>query len=617
MKKSVWFLWFVCFAVFTLILPDFNEEKASVTVSAEDTVYSYSDYSVVTSIENGYDLSYVNNTLLVSNVLTKKILDYTGGTEYSLNYQPTAIANDYHDRTYFARSGLYGLCSIRTVGAENPAVTLYSDYYDENNTESIGIVYDLACDIYGTVYAIANNSGNNAVIIYKQKDESSFYLYKELDGLTLNAGTRIQTSLDNNFLLFYNDGNIYKTDFETAGFEAVTDGSSPEDAVYTLPADFGQITDIKVDFHDTLFVLATKDEVSTLYRCDKNAEDYTSVSSSAFANSIGIALDFTDGYIYSLTGYNIVKFRITGNETNFINVVQTDNDPDYENTLLDVELLITTADNVPLYEYDNALYIKELNGTQITFAKDTKLFALNDCENGYFFVLVTNLTDENITGYVKLSSVAILEESQVYGTGRITVPNTEIFSYPTSLGNLQRTENGENLIFSKDVYFNIINYDFGERDYNGIFFTKIMLADHSFAYIDSNSFVPVTQTTLKPTVATNARTTDTVTVYEDETCTTELTQLETGTDIEILEQSNGIAKITWGLGTAVGYISTQNLTTDQISEMQLTGLILMSVSLIAAIVLICFISAKKETTPTEKEAETPNESKTETKENLT
>ena len=656
MKNIVWFLLFISCSVITFVLPNFNFEKAqsvsadnsflsssslsnsnstisadidlssntNSTVSADtsvssnsyspillstETEFSSSDYSVVTTIEDGYDLSYVNNTLLASNTLTKEILDYTNSLEYALNYSPTAIANDYHEKTYFARNGLYGLCSIQTTTEENPTVTLFSDYYDNtNNIKSIGTVYDLACDVYGTAYAIAYNSSNEAVIIYKEKDGNDFYLYQELGDLTLNTTTKIQTSLDNNFILFHNDGNIYKTSADIESFELATSTTTLSNIVYTLPKNLGTVTDIKLDFHDTLFILATANSIDTLYRCDKNSAEWSDVSTTLFANSIGIALDFTEGYIYSLTDYNIVKFKLMANEINFINVVETDNSPDYINTQLETTLIYTLVDNVPLYMYDNALYIKTLNGNQITFAKDTTLFALSHSTNGYYFVLITNLANQNITGYVKDTLVDLLVLTQSLQAGRITIPNTEVFNYPTSLDNLNKQSAGENVILSKNDSITVANLAFGDADYNGISFARIQFSDNTFGYISIDSFTTESQNTIQPIVVANARTTDTVIVYNDENCTTELTQLSAGTDIEIIEQSNGIAKITWGLGTIVGYISTENLTTDQISQMQLIGLILMSISILLAIVLICFISTKKETTSVEAEVNTEKES---------
>jgi len=178
-------------------------------------------------------------------------------------------------------------------------------------------------------------------------------------------------------------------------------------------------------------------------------------------------------------------------------------------------------------------------------------------------------------------------------TARVSVPNTQVFEYPTSLNETLQTQVNDTPLTLQNESIVVTYLHFGNADYNGIIFAQIKLSDNTYGYIDANSFIRTEQNTIQPTVVTNARTNENVTVYLNQSCTIELTQLSAETDVEILEQANGIAKITWGLGTSIGYISTASLSSDQISQMQLIGLILMSISIIIAIILICVVSLKK------------------------
>jgi len=589
MKNSAYFILFISCTAIALAFSNLNT-TSNISVSADSIIYSTSDESTLSSFNNAYDLDYVNNTLLVSEITEKKIEDLTHNTEFLLNYEPTAIANDYHETTYFAKNGLDGLCSIN-----ESVITSYNEYYNAGSPFSIRRVYDIACNIYGTTFALAYNSNDQAVILYKEKDDGNFLLYKTLNSLTLSSDSKIQISLDNNFVIFCNNGIMYKTNSETTNFEEVSNLTYLSEVVYDIPTTLNNIIDIKLDFHDSLFILTENSGVYTLYRCDKNAENYTETTNTLFENCISFALDYTNGYVYTLSNTTLSEFKITDEQNNnFIDIINTNNSPDYINNQLDITLIKTNTDNVPLYEYDNSLYTKKLNDEQITFSNSTILFSLQYYSSGYYFVLVTNLASENITGYVKASFVNEVVSFDDEMSARIVIPNTQVFEYPTSLDNALLTQvNDVPLTLSQNESIVVTYLDFGDADFNKITFAKIKLSDNTYGYIDTNSFVRTEQNTIKPTVVTNARTNENVIVYSNQSCTIELTQLSNGTDIEILEQANGIAKITWGLGTLVGYISTENLSSDQISNMQLTGLILMSTSIIIAIVLICVVASKK------------------------
>ena len=125
----------------------FHSGKAA--YASDEPLFSVSQESVVCELSNAYDIDYANNTLLISETNNKQIKNLTLDSNIDLDYEPTAIANNYHDTIFFSKNGADGLAKI-----EEEEVTHYNEYSHLSTLKSIRTVYDISCNVNGTVYAI-------------------------------------------------------------------------------------------------------------------------------------------------------------------------------------------------------------------------------------------------------------------------------------------------------------------------------------------------------------------------------------------------------------------------------------------------------------------------------
>lgn len=568
-----------CFALPFMLAPSMGHSNL---YAAEDSVFSADTTETIKDdLTSAQDINYTRNALMVSDFDTKTIFNINKPEEsHTVLFQPTALAADFQDNLYYAVEG-YGITKLDS----NNVLTPYNEYSADPGVAnvSIGEVYDLACSIDGTVWAIARGYGDLKVLIYKPFDSELFLLFQSLDTLDLGSGSKIAISLDAEIIIIATASGLFQ--IEDGNIISLAD--NPESFEYTLPAGLTNIKNIAIDHSNDLLVL----EQSTPYkliRAKKNTF-LTFEDTSNLLDGIGaFALDDISGEIYFNTATEVKKITISDQYGNpFLNTLTHDDEPDYVKELPTevVSVARVTADSTYVYEFDTLLHMLERDGVRLTLNTDCYAIVLDSCPDSDFcFVLLTSFAEGDITGYLMKEEVEILAPETVNYTARLIVPNTEIFGYPTSL-------DADLILEPLSPPFQVVA-EFSFADYNNISFVAIRLGEGSFGYVNSNCILDTSTPVIEQTIVTNARTRSEVIVYADEFCTVPLITLPAGTNVQITERQDGVAQILWGLGISFGYLAVSELDDGSLSQAQLIGLILMAGCVLIAIALITVTAVK-------------------------
>lgn len=569
----------ICFAVPCAMSP----LLVNSAVSADEVqIFSADAPEVIKDdLSNAQDINYTRNALLVSDFDTKKILNiYSPADSHDLQIQPTALAADFQDNLYYSVSG-YGITRIDSDNFK----TSYPEYSAEVGVEdiSIGEVYDLACSADGTVWAIARGYGDLKVLIYKPFDSELFYLVESLSDIGLDNNSKLAVSLDAEIIVISTTNGL----FQIKDGDIISATANPEDFTYSLPGGLSDIKNIAIDHTDNLVLLSTNGN-SQFIRSNSTSYIIFEDSTNLLTGLRAFALDAVSGDIYFNTATEVKKLRITDQHGKlFCNILTHEGEPDYVNELPDsvVKVAKVKTDNAYVYEFGTLLQIQEQDGERLALGADTYTIVLDWRPDSTFcFVLLTNFAEGDITGYLFKQDIEEVTATPVNYTARLVVPNTQIFSYPTSTNSQLLLENTTQPM--------TVVAEFTFSDYNNITFVAIDLGEGKFGYLDANCILDTATPVIEQTMVTNARTRSEVVVYADQACTIELASLDAGTNVQIIETQNGIAQIVWGLGTSFGYLAFSELDDGSLSQAQLIGLILMGLCILIAIVLITITATK-------------------------
>ncbi len=559
---------FISFLLILLICFSTNFEVKAVTEF---------DFSLQKSVSEK-DINDINVTYgeLTYTTQDKQVKNYTTSKNFETTFVPQFLTSDYFNQLFFSRKDDSSIYSIDTSLPTTQKIISYTDFHDlENNSRGIGLVYDIKSNIEGTVFAVCKTIADDFFIIYKKRDSSNFKLYQKLT-IPLNTTMPIclAVSVDNNFLILANDSKIYKL-FENEIAE-ISNSETLSNLIYKNIV-FENIIDIKLDFYDTLYVLSKNAESYSLTRLNKNADAF-SFSNNILNDTKTFEFNYLNGEILLLKENTIDFITITNSATNFINII-TSSYPNYKDEKLDVNMLKTNSEAI-VYEFENSLYAKVVNEKKLILQEDSVVIGLKQTETGYYFVIIPNMEKENICGFIKVSNLTKLTTTTK--TCRV-ITQTQVYNYPTSYENLYTINYGIPYTIEEGT----ITVATGTiiTDANGVAFSEIELGAEKY-YINSNSLMEISKRDLLAIVDANAKTKNQTTVYQDENCSIELTTLDANTNIKVLSINNKIAKITWGDGTFVGYIYTENFEKFGITNTQLIGLICLSVCILIAIITL-------------------------------
>ncbi len=422
-------------------------------------------------------IDYKNSTLYYTDVENKKIW-YRNQNTSELQYfstknekTPELLVADFDGNIYYTRVENIGL-----VDKDQNVIRSFG-----NDEIDIVNIYDLDCDISNNIYALCIDKTDKYHVLIKRPN-SIFEIFCSLDGLTLNSQSKISVSLDKNYLVLYNQNNFYKV--EQNSFSPLTEYNG-------LDTILESVKDIKLDYHNNLFVLTNQ----KLYKSTKDS--ITNYANEIFANTKTFELEYLTGEIFCVTNNKITKIS----SENFIDSLSTATIVDYKNTKQDCHLIKTTK-NAMLYAYDNCIYTKTLNNENIVIGEDTTLCAIGEkTESDFYFVLLNNKTNENITGFIKCGDAQIIQTTEKEKSIIILQENTPLYTYPSSLDDSfkAKDENGD-IVLSKNTTHTMKIQKFGSKDFKDVEFSQIVYNDKTY-YIDTRYYIINTPSTINKNTA--------------------------------------------------------------------------------------------------------------------
>jgi len=506
--------------------------------------------SKVTSID------YKNNELYLSDSTNKKIiiknLKDNSAQEVSTTNSPHLVFTDYQNNLYYIEDGTLGLYENTT------------HLYNKIENNDILNILDICCDTSNNIYVICNNAESTPLplVLIKKNNSNTLEVFCKLNSLSLDSNSKLTSSFENGFLILYTNNSFYKVTQNNFSLLSTED--------YNLPT-LTNVLDIKLDFYDNLYVLGD----NKLFKCnDSNCE---TLENSVSESSKEFELDYLTGDIFLRTETNVIKLK----NTDFV-VKMSSNTPDYHNTKYDCSIIKTT-EKTYLFEFDNSLYKKEINNEAVEIEENTSLVMLTKTDNNFYYVLLNNLTNQNITGYIKASSAEeVTQQDETEKEIRIINTTTPLYLYPTSLDESLILKNSDNkkIYLDKTKLYKVAIENFGTTDKNGLSFSKVLYEDEYY-YINSNSFVIAEKTSIQPISEQLGE--DTI-VYSDQSFNNAQTTLPKGTNINILETGQDYAKIAWGT-TEVGYIKYTMAQEIHITVWQLLAIILLTIIAVVGVIL--------------------------------
>lgn len=414
---------------------------------------------------NSNSFDFKNNTIYYSNQNEKEIvslnINNNDEAKFNTTNTPNLVLSDYSGNIFYTETGTFGMLDNQ------------GNHYNTIGTYSISEIYDMCCDINNNIFVICKDATHRNLVLKKSCESENFEIFCELN-FNLNTNSKITTSLDKNFLILYSD-NFYN----------ITNNECSLVADYILTGIEGNILDITLNYYGTLYVLTTQNFYKT-----------TSQTLSTFTNiELNEAKTFEPNY---LTGeiYYLTNSSIKSLDNNFIETLSS-NEIDYKSTKYELNFIKTTK-QTKLYLYDNSLYLKEIDGETITFLENTTLCYLSKTENDFYYVLINNLKDENVFGYVKATDAEEFIPQEQSTTIRIITQNAPIYLYPTSLDqNLIAKQDSNTIYLNKNTLHKMIIQNFYTQDYLGKQFSKIIYKGQSY-YIETNYYVLNGSSTIQP-----------------------------------------------------------------------------------------------------------------------
>lgn len=439
---------------------------------ATNVVKADGDTYEIIVVSSGLD--YKNSTLYYSDVTNKKICSIDQNTNEASSFQthnaktPDLIVADFDGNVFYSRVENYGLKD--NLGTEYRVFGL-----EEND---IGKIYDLDCDIFNNIYILCKDTMDNCYVLVKKQNSAVCEVFCELNGIGLDAQSKITTSLDKNFLVLFTQNSFYKV--EENAYSELND----YDGLNTLE---GAVTDIKLDYHNTLFILTNQ----KLYKSTKY--DIQSFANDIFAETKTFELEYLSGEIFCVTNSKITKI----NSNNFVDSLSTTTIVDYTNQKYDC-YLIKTIKSAVLYAYDNCIYTKTLGDATIVIDQNTTLCAIGPkTDSDFYFVLLNNKANENITGFIKGCDAEIFSSEQEEKTIKIVHTNVPLYNYPSKLddSSVAKDEQGNQILLNKNTIYTMKIENFGSPDFKGTNFSQIIYHNQTY-YVETSYYIENAPTTI-------------------------------------------------------------------------------------------------------------------------
>ena len=473
--------------------------------------------------------------------------------------------------------------STSTNWTDATSFTRYFANTDSQIGNSFGQIVDIAITLNGDIYLL-DSTGK---ILQKTAESNRFIEYCDLStfSIQIDEQSRISIGLDGNKLVISSGTNIYD----------ITQTSAVISTNFAIPMISDNIQDILIDHTNCLYVL-TSGQQSQIIKC--NDQEYQSITlPEQCNNATAFCINADNGDTYILTPTAIIRATVSDG---FFNSLQDETIPVDINTYSPdspLQVLKLTSD-ATVYNYANYLV------TLGTLIAGDEVVLLDSQNEEFYFVLITNMGENNVTGFIKKSCAGIVSTTPAREQCRLILNSANIYAIPSSLPNTSATaprivdtiskldQNNEYTIVTP------IDSAILPKDSNNITFVPITYNDNGeqkFGYIDSNLIIEASQTTLDDAFVTNATTRGDIEVYSDDTLSTVLTELSKGTKVNVVSINNDVCQIEWQIDgvTMTGYVSHKYIDDGKFSNLQIVGLSVMCIAIVCAILMIVSIHYRK------------------------
>ena len=596
MKKAL--LFFTLALTLCLIYPN------TISFVSADSVPEIVSENLNISLESGQDLSMNSSTIYITDYTSDggKIYRFDLGT-YSI-LDSSQLKDTYGDLTEpNAISVNYsGTVSIGAMNVNDVHIRSTADFYTDNIYSryfttptslvvagNIGTILDITNTINGDIYLL-----DNANKIYKKSSTTSkFVLYCNLSLLsspiTVNSDSKIAVSLDDSILLLSVGNVIYSISENTASVQTI----------YNLPNTLYDIQSIILDHKNDLYVLTKGTENQLVHATE--TENTTIILDSTFTDTINFCINADSGVAYFLYPTLVKQVQITNSGENFFNSLQEENSPIDVNTFTPTTPLNVVSvinDNTNFYKYAN--YLMLLN----TLDSGKLLVVLDDSDDEFYYVMDTNISQYNVFGFIKKSNVSIENATTAQPASRLIINSSTVYVLPSTLSNdengMVRTVDTLSQYTSNSNYFIVTPVDSATLpvDFNGVNFVPITYTLNDtikFGYIDARTIIETSITPLPNTFVTNATTREEVEIFANRNLDNAIYTLSRGVRVNVVNTANDVCLIEWqedGI-TLSGYVSHIYIDDGKFSNMQILGLVMMTVALVCVVLMLIAIHIRK------------------------
>ena len=392
------------------------------------------------------------------------------------NQEPELVVADFNGNIFYTQNGTACL-----LDKNKTEYRKFNNNGDEiNKIDEISKIVDLDCSRNNHIYALSRDTNNKSYLLVKKEGEI-FEIFCKLDGITLNTDCKMSVSLDESFAIMYAENNFYKITPNSC--ELITD-------YVGLDALTGDLVDMKLDYHNNLFVLTDQ----KLYKSNK--DEIKEFTDDTFLHAKTFEIEYLSGQIFCVTNDKIT----TVDAQSVVEPLSTTNIVDYTTEKLNCSLIKTTK-NTLLYRYDNCIYTANIPPIQT----NTTLCALKKTDSDFYFVLINNINDDsNLTGFIKAEDAQVIETENANQQIRLVYDNTPLYAYPSTLDDencLAKDSNGP-ILLNNNVFYTMTIENFGTKDSKNNEFSQIEYNSSTY-YIKKIDYVKVEQTTINPVVDEN------------------------------------------------------------------------------------------------------------------
>ena len=569
-------LWTFCALLVCVLLPTFGANGFDSTkLAVADTVFQPSAIDLGTTGQL-QDVTTTNHTVFVSDQTNKCIyaFDTQNNTTSTQQFSNSSIPNRLSFQ--YANFLVVSSANLNEIVVMNESNTTFGTFLINDTPYTFTAIFDIAQTTDGTIFALVAGNGGN-YLVKKPAEDLSFVVVAQLENLS--AKSKLAVSLLGDTALVLNNDKIY----------SVLDGVCVEDEAFKRPT-LSNISSILLDHKNELYILCTD---GTMVHSTKEA--YCTITINNASTITDFCLSPANNTIYFLTPNNLLSLsEVEVDGKSFLNAISTTQNVDINTDTTSSPLQTVVLDaNSFIYKYDNMLE----KICQVT--ADTNVTVLDNLEGNEFCFVLDTSSQYNITGYVLKSQTKPQTQTIQASTYKVLYDGTKIYPFPTTLKNSEESNVRSLASLNQGVVFSVTESCVTPTDHNNasfVFATVVQNNQEYSGYIDVHNLCKIDDTQeITNIFVGNAITKNDIDVFVDNQLSTQLANLQKGTQVQIISTNNGISYIQWQIDdtTYFGYTLYTNLDDGSITMHQTIGFFVMLVALVVCLVMLSVIQNQK------------------------